>query len=877
MTEKNIFLTAAFGFSLLLSLSSCEWSEPGQEEGGTEKDPVPVTLTLSSTVQSRTVLGDLVDGVYRVFWSNGDRICVNGVKSDALYGLADSTVNASFTIKGVTPPYSVVYPSINCDAISESGVADISIPVSQKYTAGSFPEGSAMLYGNTESESASLKNLCGVVKIPVTAYRASKLKSVELISKSVSDPLAGKFNLNTRTGELAAVSGTSTLLLSLPVEGVDLAPGDTVSLMMAVHSGEYASGFNIRLTDTQDRTMIVEWTESTAVEAGVIAGLPAIEFDPSTALEITDIESWELFAAAANAGDWSEWANKNGEVNLLGNISVAGDITPIESWNGIFKGNGFTISRGNACNPIFKTIEAGAVVKDLVVAGRCTELPGEDHQYGLYDVSYANFVCPLSVTNYGTISNCTSRVEVSLNGRDEIFYLGGMVMYNAGLMEDCSNEGPITVNYVVTNRRWASIGGLACFASDGVASHSVSLHNYRNIESAGTFVNCSNKADILVTKRSNSTTGGTHYLSGFDLGGICASVNAGTAEHPARFENCTNSGKISFLEYEIGSTTQYKYAYGLGGIVGCVGNHTPLWKYGGSEVTAAFYEIPSDYASKLTDTTPAGYAFEIVNCSNTADLESAARVGNDLASSITATEIKNPRKQGYFGGIIGYCYGASDYANKIEGCSNTGAMHFSERYMGNAGGGIAGAAANVSFKNCTVNIGQDKKVAPSVQPDWYVPAKAGSNYRAAGSFGGIFGIAHADVTIESCKSFIYIDYPLTPSADGLMTASYVRFPGFLFAVAFPETTVRISGTCGLGGHIMSYFYNPGTKDLDKKFINEDIDRDNVSSFICYRDVYDNRYKDMWVEAGHTTGNVVISDSNFGTVTGKENVAYWDGK
>ena len=110
-----------------------------------------------------------------------------------------------------------------------------------------------------------------------------------------------------------------------------------------------------------------------------------------------------------------------------------------------------------------------------------------------------------------------------------------------------------------------------------------------------------------------------------------------------------------------------------------------------------------------------------------------------------------------------------------------------------------------------------------------------------------------------------------------MTASYVRFPGFLFAVAFPETTVRISGTCGLGGHIMSYFYNPGTRDLDKKFINEDIDRDNVSSFICYRDVYDNRYKDMWVEAGHTTGNVVISDSNFGTVTGKENVAYWDGK
>ena len=856
--------------------AACEGKEEkGGGSGGEGEDIEPVTFSVSSSIETRTVLGDKQDGVYRVFWRDGDRICVNGVKSNALHGIADSTVSASFTVSGVTPPYSLVYPSIDCEAISQEGKATVSIPVAQKYVPGSFANGSAILYGHSEGTDLTLSNLCGVVRVPLTAYRTAKLKSVELISKSMDEPLAGRFSLDTRSGELTPLSGSSSVILSLPAEGIDLNSTDTVSLYLAVHAGSYASGFNIRFTDTQDRSMVAEWTGETAIDAGVIANIPAIEFDPSTALEITDIESWELFAAAANAGDWSEWANRNGEVNLLGNISVAGDITPIESWDGIFKGNGFTISRGKANTPIFKTIEAGAVVKDLVVGGKCEELPDDSHQFRVYDVSTAYFIAPLAYTNYGTISGCIGKVDFNMNNINSILYMGGLVMYNAGLMENCSNEGPITMRYNLDNRRWGSIGGLACFGSDGVASHTFGSYtsNYRNIESAGKFIGCSNKADILVTKKiSNSSTSNAYYLAGFDLGGICASVNAGTAQHPGLFENCSNSGNISLLEKQ---TAKYACAYGVAGIVGCIGNHTPLWKPNG-EATTSWYEIPSDYASKYTDDTPAGYAVDIKNCSNTGNLELAPSGGYD--NGYVAAGVSNPRKQSCLGGIVAYIHGMTARPDTMLNCSNTGALRLSNRYMGSAMGCLAAVASDVHFKDCTVNVGEDKKVGPSEQPDWYLPQTAGTNYRAVGYFGGLFGICFSDVSIESCKSYVYMEFSLTPAQTGGNTTSYSRFPGLFFGNAAAGTTVSISGSCGLGGHFMSYLYNPGKTNLDKKFLLRDLDRDNYPTFICYRDVYDNWYKDMWVESGHTASMLVaITDENFGTVTGKDNIAYWDGK
>jgi hypothetical protein len=76
-----------------------------------------VTLSLES---SRTQLGEKTDGLYPVYWSEGDAISVNGVASQPLAperaGEADATF--SFTSE-LAYPYYVVYPASAAVAVEE--------------------------------------------------------------------------------------------------------------------------------------------------------------------------------------------------------------------------------------------------------------------------------------------------------------------------------------------------------------------------------------------------------------------------------------------------------------------------------------------------------------------------------------------------------------------------------------------------------------------------------------------------------------------------------------------------------------------------------------------------------------------------------------
>ena len=68
------------------------------------------TLTLSLE-ESRTQLGEKTDGVYPLYWSEGDQISVNGAVSNLLSAEEAGKASATFAVSGVTYPYSVVYPA----------------------------------------------------------------------------------------------------------------------------------------------------------------------------------------------------------------------------------------------------------------------------------------------------------------------------------------------------------------------------------------------------------------------------------------------------------------------------------------------------------------------------------------------------------------------------------------------------------------------------------------------------------------------------------------------------------------------------------------------------------------------------------------------
>ena len=381
-----VILHAVALAAVLSTVSGCEKSGDGSLPKPEPAVEESVSLSLGSGTITKTILGEPDGSSYPVYWCEGDRIAVNGKRSEPLHGIGDRVTDATFSVSGVSAPYGVVYPSWICGAM-DGETAEITLQTVQRWTSGSFSNGSAVLYGRSDAKDFTLTNLCGVVRIPVDF---GKYEIVDITLTSLGEPLAGKFNLNLADGNLTAVDAGQSISLSLPeggfAAGSDGDPdsdaastvGDSkaVELNFCVPAGEYAEGFNLTITEKYGRKMVIEMRENTAVTSGVIVGWTEQTFVPSGALIITDPESWNTFAAAVNAGDYSQWKNPaSGEISIVANVTSADDLVQIESWDGVLNGGGYTITRNSISKPLIKSITETGVVKNLKLGGLRTK-PG---------------------------------------------------------------------------------------------------------------------------------------------------------------------------------------------------------------------------------------------------------------------------------------------------------------------------------------------------------------------------------------------------------------------------------------------------------------------------------------------------------------------
>ena len=149
---KKIF--AVLGLAAV-TIGSCttDISEDVTNARGTTE----LTAALEGT---RTHLGDKDGntGLYKVYWSNGDCIAVNGRQSDALSNVEEGTASAAFFVnEAINPPYDVIYPA---SAYVDGKVV---LPAVQNRNGASFAEGAAVLVGRGQTPSVVLKNACGFV------------------------------------------------------------------------------------------------------------------------------------------------------------------------------------------------------------------------------------------------------------------------------------------------------------------------------------------------------------------------------------------------------------------------------------------------------------------------------------------------------------------------------------------------------------------------------------------------------------------------------------------------------------------------------------------------------------------------------------------
>ena len=139
------------------------------EDVGAQLNGAGITKIALSLEESRTQLGEKADGVYPLYWSEGDKIAVNGAASNEVPAEAVGTPSATFTLNSATRPYHIVYPAPaeGVVAVAE-GCYPVVFPATQLYKAGNIDGNAAAMYGYAEEGATPvLHHLTGVLRFAV--------------------------------------------------------------------------------------------------------------------------------------------------------------------------------------------------------------------------------------------------------------------------------------------------------------------------------------------------------------------------------------------------------------------------------------------------------------------------------------------------------------------------------------------------------------------------------------------------------------------------------------------------------------------------------------------------------------------------------------
>lgn len=582
-------------------------------------------------VQSKTHLGPEgtdQEKVRKVLWSEGDMINVNGSVSQPLTAQQSGGTTAEFSFNCAMSEYNVVYPASVCAdrEYSADGTITIEIPSIQKYSPTSFGNGAAILYGYaSEGSSVNLQNLCGAVRVTLTG--AATVKSAIMVSTDVTEPVAGTFNLNPRTGELSVIEGGKSV--SLEIEAVEV-DHNGQSFYFTLPKGVYSGGLSFQFYAADESVMECRWVDNTPmteVSEIVIEAGKLYQFEPVTyeagSKSLMNADDWEFVAQAINAGttDWKalylDPVTKS--IKLGADIVLPESATVINELSYTLDGCGHSITRGVAA-PLVKTLKAS--IKNLTIKGEATK-----------SVSVEGSVTPVvpfvDVLDGGTLENCTNMMNISIASCSyDAAFAGFVNEARGGTITGCLNEG--SINLVTTGQN-----------ADKIAYGGGIVASVFELTSPLQITQCQNKGSIYL-KSEFTSDAKAPGIKDVGVGGIIGRIHAGNSENYVRIFKCSNASRLE-LDCSESSTKSASYQYSLGGIVGL----------------SATLE-----SSSLANPLAAGcYYLEIEDCVNSADLYN---------NSISRCQSHDIQTKVYTGGIAGAVFGQKDKHAVLKNCTDTG-------------------------------------------------------------------------------------------------------------------------------------------------------------------------------------------------------------
>lgn len=665
--KVNYMISTAAVLAALLTFSCTKDLQENTPVSG--KDSDKVTLLIAADEVTKTTFG--VNG-YEVKWENDDKIGIFIASSSTNVPaslIRDDAGKAYF--KADVSNYNTgdqlcAYYPYAANPKADASKVTLKVPYIQTQTAPDKFDGSNNPMIAVPINLPSLENTAdGTVVIPeqlkfrhigavlefdITGVPATeKLKSVQFVSSKAypaTDNSIYDLTSVTEDGEVNTVAGTYYKSVTVSLKDGGFTSGQSAKVYMTIVPGTYNGNIYISTDKNLYRYSGKTIDADRAAVKTIKADLSSSSADQSK--EIKSALDYEVFAMAANTGDYSAWVDK-GEVKLGADISTPTYFTRIQKdWTGKFNGQNHTIKQDASVVPLFTVIDEKASVSNLVLEGSKKSMANAGG-YGSAAVAQIN---------KGTIENVTNKMVTNLKvtGGSAI---AGMVKCNGGTMRNCVQEGSITVNANISAMTTLYVGGIAAFASDA--------DEVSTSKAVGLFENCTNAAEINVSRTSTKAAS----LAKFAVCGICAIVHRGTKDVYPQFSGCVNSGAIKLIDKDKNAQGQ---AAVVGGIIGRVANYT---------------------ASIAVEVAAEGYYAKIENCSNSAVIENSAYSTGGFIDKQSGARVCAA------GGIVGYASGLKANPMDIIGCTNTGQI-LGGYATGCLIGGICGQTNNVKIENATV-------------------------------------------------------------------------------------------------------------------------------------------------------------------------------
>ena len=772
---------------------------------------------------------------YSVFWAEGDAISVNGKTSTAINIDQANRKNASFTLPAsVKAPYCAVYPAgayIGCTYTAGTDTLDIKVPSEQKYVKdGIDPNSAIMLAYSKDGKTLGFSHAMAYLKLAVN----TDVKSVR-INGNNNDAVSGTYKYSVSDkGDVDFMAQMNSLnKATTPNTSIVYSAGDDSfvpageSMFIAIPAVLYQNGFTLTIVNKDNKYQVVKSNTDTPFEAvgGKVYPTTVTFKENGTYVDggIYTVEDWNAFVAAVNSGDWSAWKKtidgKEG-VHLMADIYSSTNLPRTNDkylegekkgntcmWDGTFYGHNHTITH-NGFEPLFLHVGSAGAIQDLIVAGT-RETNAVNGWTGSIALNNAGVIrncenrmniilsgastnaAGICRTNTGTIVGCKNTGNIIISDPTAAVNVAGITMTSSGALVNCVNEGGITITGVDQD---CIVAGVVQSVSSGAADQVNTLTNSaaitidakltaaRTIYMGGIAANAQyNSVPTHFNKCSNSgalkiTKSGAFHMKGGAIGGIVAAITVGASGTQGvnftSFDNCNNSGSITFYESERGDCTAAGQhgAYAIGGILGrCVGLNA-----------AGYYNVATGY-----------YTVIRVTCKNTGTIDVCTANGQAVLDDTSGA------RQTYVGAIAGFVSGGT-VTSVVRGNSTNQQCTIK---VGSVSGGIcAGGILGGAYK-VNINDGSNANVNFTASDNSFIaPEKVGY-------VGAVLGWAASTVNITKTAATASFDF-----TDSLKESNFASG----FAGVKTGVTLTVAADCTYQGVKVETtdIYGGGTKKIN---------------------------------------------------------------